>query len=47
MDIFKEKCPTCGGMLFRKKGKNQLVCKTEKCGYKADIAEETTQNDNE
>ncbi|MBE6625726.1 MAG: type I DNA topoisomerase [Ruminococcaceae bacterium] len=42
-----EKCPICGGMLFRKKGKNQLVCKTEKCGYKADIAEETTQNDNE
>jgi DNA topoisomerase-1 len=33
-----EKCPTCGGMLFRKKGKSQLICKAD--GYKADIVEE-------
>ena len=32
-----EKCPKCGGMLYRKKGKNQLICKTEGCGYKVDI----------
>ena len=31
-----EKCPQCGGMLYRKKGKNQLVCKTEGCGFKKD-----------
>ena len=29
-----EKCPDCGGMLFEKKGKNLLICKTEGCGYK-------------
>jgi hypothetical protein len=34
-------------MLYRKKGKNQLVCKTENCGYKVDIPpEETETNDN-
>ncbi len=35
-----EKCPDCGGMLYRKKGKNLLICKTEKCGYKTEIPEE-------
>jgi len=39
-----EKCPTCGGMLFRKKGKNQLICKAEGCNYKKDLTE-TEQND--
>ena len=34
-----ETCPNCGGMLYVKKGKNQLVCKTEGCGYKADRPE--------
>jgi len=29
-----EKCPDCGGMLYVKKGKNQLVCKTEGCSFK-------------
>ena len=38
-----EKCPTCDGMLYRKKGKNQLVCKTENCGYKVDIPPEETE----
>ena len=28
----------CGGMLYVKKGKDQLVCKTEGCGYKRDGA---------
>ncbi|MBR7184321.1 MAG: type I DNA topoisomerase [Clostridia bacterium] len=32
-----EKCPDCGGMLFRKKGKNQLICHDKACGYKRDI----------
>ena len=25
------------GILYRKKGKNQLICKTENCNYKQDI----------
>ena len=28
-----EKCPDCGGMLFRKKGKAQIVCHDKACGY--------------
>ena len=28
-----EKCPTCGEMLFRKKGKPLLVCHDKACGY--------------
>ncbi len=32
-----ENCPDCGAILYEKKGKNQLVCKTEGCGYKKDI----------
>jgi len=31
-----EKCPQCGGILFRKKGKRQVICKSEDCGYKRD-----------
>ncbi len=33
----KEKCPTCGEMLFRKKGKPYLICKKDGCGYKREI----------
>ena len=29
-----EKCPSCGEMLFSKKGKNQIVCHNKECGYK-------------
>ena len=29
-----ELCPTCGKMLFRKKGKNLLVCKSDGCDYR-------------
>ncbi|MBO5756700.1 MAG: type I DNA topoisomerase [Clostridia bacterium] len=28
-----EKCPDCGGMLFRKKGKALIVCHDKSCGY--------------
>ncbi len=28
-----EKCPTCGQMLFRKKGKALLICHDKACGY--------------
>ncbi len=28
-----EKCPTCGEMLFRKKGKSLIVCHNKTCGY--------------
>ena len=41
-----EKCPDCGGMLYVKKGKNQLVCKAEGCSFKKDReipAEETAE----
>ena len=29
-----ESCPDCGKVLFRKKGKNLLVCADKECGYK-------------
>ena len=29
-----ENCPDCGKMLFRKKGKNLLICADNTCGYK-------------
>ena len=38
-----EKCPTCGGMLYKKKGKNLLVCKTDGCGYKREVEPEETE----
>ncbi|MCI5886387.1 MAG: type I DNA topoisomerase [Eubacteriales bacterium] len=31
-----EKCPKCGGMLFRRKGKDTLYCRTEGCGYESE-----------
>ncbi len=30
----EEKCPKCGGLLLRKKGKEIVYCYNEKCGYK-------------
>ena len=38
-----EKCPNCGEMLFRKKGQSMLVCHDPKCGYKAAITVENTE----
>ncbi len=35
-----EKCPKCGGMLYHKKGKQLLICKTEGCGYKREAEDE-------
>ena len=35
-----ETCPQCGQMLFRKKGKSQLICHNESCGYKKDTEPE-------
>ena len=35
-----ELCPDCGKMLFRKKGKNLLVCHEADCGYSREIKEE-------
>ena len=32
-----ELCPTCGKMLFRKKGKSMLVCHDEACKYSCEI----------
>ncbi len=34
-----EKCPQCGEMLYRKKGRALLVCKKEGCGYKREITD--------
>ncbi|MGM9652706.1 MAG: type I DNA topoisomerase [Eubacteriales bacterium] len=42
-----EKCPQCGGILFRKKGKNLLVCKTEGCSYKRETEPSETKPDAE
>ncbi len=33
-----EKCPDCGKMLFRKKGKDLLICADKACGYKRECA---------
>ncbi len=33
----EEKCPSCGDMLYRKKGKAYLICKHEGCGYKREV----------
>ncbi len=30
----EEKCPECGGLLLRKKGKENVYCANDKCGYK-------------
>ena len=42
-----EKCPVCGGMLYRKKGKNLLVCKAEGCDYKCDAPAEEPKRETE
>ncbi len=34
-----EKCPDCGKILFRKKGKALLVCHDKDCGYKREVEE--------
>lgn len=35
-----EPCPQCGKLLFRKKGKNLLVCHDKACGYSREIPED-------
>ncbi len=34
-----ENCPQCGKLLFRKKGKDLLVCHDKECGYRREIEE--------
>ena len=36
-----ENCPDCGKLLFRKKGKNLLVCHEASCGYSREITDQT------
>ncbi|MBQ3064512.1 MAG: type I DNA topoisomerase [Clostridia bacterium] len=36
-----ETCPNCGKTLFRKKGKNLVLCHDKGCGYRAESAEAT------
>ena len=46
----KESCPTCGEMLFFKKGKGALVCAKEGCGYSRpapEYAEQANQSEDE
>ncbi len=35
-----ETCPNCGKLLFRKKGKNLLICHDEACGYSREMTEQ-------
>ena len=35
-----KKCPTCGGMLLVKKGKNMLYCINKECSYKEELPED-------
>ena len=35
-----ERCPDCGGLLFRKKGQSMLVCHDKACGFKKPIESE-------
>lgn len=39
-----EKCPECGSILMRKKGKNLLVCSNKKCKYQKETSAETKEN---
>ena len=41
-----EKCPVCGGMLLKKRGKNMYVCINKDCSYKAEIPESESKDDN-
>ncbi len=42
-----EKCPDCGNMLFRKKGKPVLVCHEKTCGYRREVAETASETETE
>ena len=35
----KETCPDCGKILFRKKGKNLLICHDKDCGFSRELTE--------
>ena len=35
----ENKCPTCGDILYIKKGKKQLICHRKECGFKQDLPE--------
>ena len=41
-----ELCPTCGKMLFRKKGKNILVCHDTECGFVREINDAISNEEN-
>ncbi len=42
-----EACPSCGKLLFRKKGKNLLVCHDSACGYSREMTESEIADRNE
>ena len=33
-----EKCPACGGLLYRRKGRDMLYCREEGCGFEKAVA---------
>jgi len=39
----EQKCPDCGEMLLRKKGKNLLVCRSKDCSYKKEFEPEAAE----
>ena len=39
-----ETCPKCGGILFRKKGKNLLVCRNESCNFSREAEPSANEN---
>ena len=41
-----ERCPDCGEVLFRKKGKNILVCENKSCGYKRESEQIVDKDEN-
>ena len=42
-----EKCPDCGKPLFFRKGRNMIICRDKKCGYKREEASENKPQDGE
>lgn len=37
-----EKCPACGGLLYRRKGRDMLYCREEGCGFEKSVVFEDT-----
>ena len=42
-----QKCPLCSEILFRKKGKDLIICHNKACGYKAEYKKEDAEDEND